>query len=225
MRAKEVHLLCNNAARQKAFYTAQLGLPLINQDETSFSIQAGHTLLSFAQTGEIKDTPYHIAFNIKPAVLPAIVPFLTAQHIPIILKDGLPVVDFPNWNAKSVYFYDAEQNILEFIARYNLDHHTTDGHFNSRHVLSVSEIGIPVDDTTAFIRELQSHSSIPVWKDYGEQFKAVGDEEGLLIVVTKGRHWYPTEHANSVLPIKVIMEQEGRPLHYDNGRYTFDFIR
>ncbi|GAA0531323.1 VOC family protein [Chitinophaga japonensis] len=224
MRIKKVQLLCNNAGAQKAFYTQQLGLPLTEIHEKAFTVQAGQTLLEFIQTGELKDTPYHLAFNITPTLLPAVVPFLEAQSVSLILKDGQPVVDFPNWNAQSVYFYDAEQNILEFIARYNLAVPTDANTFSARHVLNVSEVGVPVEDTGAFISTMQSYTHAPVWKDYGEQFKAVGDEEGLLIVVTEGRHWFPTEHPNSFLPLGLDIQQEGRPFQYNSNRYTFRFV-
>lgn len=224
MRFKKVHLLCNNAANQQAFYTGLLGMPLVNSYETGFSVQAGETLLEFSQTGEVKDTPYHIAFNITPPLLEEVVPFLSVKSIPLILKDGAAVINFPNWNARSVYFYDEERNIMECIARYSLNKGATDKAFSAKHILGVSEIGIPVHDTAAFIETLQSNTPVNVWKDYGDQFKAVGDEEGLMIVVTEGRHWFPTLHANSILPIRLEIAQEGQLFHYNGHRYTFSFV-
>ena len=224
MRFKKVHLLCNNAANQQAFYAGLLGMPLINSHATGFTVQAGETLLEFSQTGEVKDTPYHIAFNITPPLLEEVVPFLSAKGIPLILKDGAAVIDFPYWNARSVYFYDDEQNIMECIARYNLNKGTTEKAFSAKHILGVSEIGIPVHDTAAFIETLQSNTPVNVWKDYGDQFKAVGDEEGLMIVVTEGRHWFPTLHSNSILPIRLEIAQEGQLFHYNGQQYTFSFI-
>ncbi len=224
MRFKKVHLLCNNAARQQAFYTGPLGMALVDSYENGFSVRAGQTLLEFSTSGEAKDTPYHIAFNISPSLVSTVVPFLSEKSVSLIRKDGTSLIDFPNWNAKSVYFYDAEQNILEFIARYNLDNAAIDETFSARHILNVSEVGIPVDNTAAFIETLQSHAALAVWKDYGEQFKAVGDEEGLLIVVTKGRHWFPTEHSNSFLPIRLDIAQEGHSFQYNGPMYTFSFV-
>ncbi|WP_298737256.1 hypothetical protein [uncultured Chitinophaga sp.] len=223
MRFRKLHLLCNNAASQQAFYAGLLGLPLVHSYETGFCVQAGHTLLEFSQTRNLKDTPYHIAFNVTPQLLPDVVPFLSDKGVTLIPKDGAAVVDFPNWNARSVYFYDAEQNIMECIARYNLQQDTHDTHFSAKHMLCVSEVGVPVDDTAAFIQTLQSHTTVDVWKDYGDQFKAAGDEEGLLIVVSKGRHWFPTNHPNSILPIRLEIAQEGRLFHYNGHSYTFGF--
>lgn len=223
MRFKKVHLLCNNAANQQAFYTGLLGMPLVHSYDTGFCVQAGHTLLEFSQTREVKDTAYHIAFNITPALLPDVAPFLSSKGISLIFKDGAAEIDFPNWNARSVYFYDEEQNIMECIARYNLSKATTDTQFSSKHILGVSEIGIPVENTASFIETLQSNTAVSVWKDYGDQFKAAGDEEGLMIVVTEGRHWFPTSHPNSFLPIRVEIDQEGQLFHYNGHRYTFSF--
>lgn len=199
-------------------------MPLIDSYGKGFSVQAGEAVLEFAEADEVKDTPYHLAFNIIPALLPAVVPFLSAGNISLIFKDGSAVVDFPNWNARSVYFYDEDQNILEFIARYNLDAGITGASFDARHILGISEIGVPVENTAAFIQTLQSHTPVDVWKDYGDQFKAVGDEEGLLIVVTEGRHWFPTDHPNSFLPIRLEIAQEGRLFHYNQGKYAFTFV-
>jgi len=224
MRFKKVHLLCNNAANQQAFYAGLLGMPLINSYETGFCVQAGQTLLEFSQTREVKDSPYHIAFNITPQVLPDVVPFLSDKGISLIQKDGAAVIDFPNWNARSVYFYDTEQNIMECIARYNLQHDTPDTNFSAKQILAISEVGIPVEDTAAFIKTLQSNAPVNIWKDYGDQFKAVGDEEGLMIVVTEGRHWFPTLHSNSFLPIRLEIAQEGRLFHYNGHKYTFSFV-
>src|ERR1044072_5381232 len=224
MRFKKVHLLCNNAANQQAFYAGLLGMPLINSYETGFCVQAGQTLLEFSQTREVKDTPYHIAFNITPQVLPDVVPFLSDKGVSLIQKDGAAVIDFPSWNARSVSFYDTEQNIMEFIPRYNLQQNSSDTGFSAKQILAISEVGIPVEDTAAFIKTLQSNAPVNVWKDYGDQFKAVGDEEGLMIVVTEGRHWFPTLHSNSFLPIRLEIAQEGRLFHYNGHKYTFSFV-
>lgn len=223
MLIRKIELVARDINRQLAFYTKQLGLPLLLHQENRFAVAAGETRLEFAADNEQEEGVYHLAFNITPALLPAAPGFLGSQHISVILKDDLPVVDFPDWNARSVYFYDADGNILEFIARYNLPAPVSDKVFGPRHILNISEMGLPVDDIPAFIKTLQAHAALFVWKEYGEQFKAVGDENGLLIVVPEGRNWFPTEHPNSFLPISITIAQQGRTLHYNNDRYTFLF--
>lgn len=86
---------------------------------------------------------------------------MESKSIPILTKDEAvneKVVEFPDWNAKSVYFYDAEENILEFIARYNLKT-TTDEHvFGLHHILNVSEIAFSVEDNTHFANVVKEHT-------------------------------------------------------------------
>lgn len=59
--------------------------------------------------------------------------------------------------SKSVYFHDAEENILEFISRYNLKDSTKDDFFDTKHILNVSEIGVAVEDNTKFAEVLKEH--------------------------------------------------------------------
>lgn len=77
------------------------------------------------------------------------------------MKNGNDIyVDFPDWNAKSVYFYDAEENILEFIARHNLDEPTNDATFTSNHIKRISEIGIAVSDTEGFAKKVKENTGL-----------------------------------------------------------------
>ena len=47
--------------------------------------------------------------------------------------------------------------------------------------------------------------ALPPYLDSGDTFAPVGDEEGLLIVVRAGRHWFPTTDAATALPIAVTL--------------------
>ena len=51
------------------------------------------------------------------------------------------IAQFENWNANAVYFYDNNGNILEFIARHDLQNNQFTP-FNSESILNISEIGI-----------------------------------------------------------------------------------
>ena len=42
------------------------------------------------------------------------------------------------------------------------------------------------------------------------QFKAVGDDEGLFIIVPANRSWYPTAKASGIFPEEVRFETEGQ---------------
>jgi hypothetical protein len=65
------------------------------------------------------------------------------KKIPLIEYERNPLVNFQNWNAHSVYFYDPSGNIVELIARHNLPN-KSESVFDSGSFLNISEIGMPV---------------------------------------------------------------------------------
>jgi hypothetical protein len=132
-----------------------------------------------------------------------------------------PLINFPDWNAQSVYFKDADGNILEFIARYNLSDKKYSRPFVVSDIFSLSEAGVPVDDTAAFVSTLKQQTDAAVWKVYGSDFVPVGDEEGLLIVVKQPRDWFPTKISATQLPMELIIDQPGQDFEY--GRVKFSF--
>jgi hypothetical protein len=44
------------------------------------------------------------------------------------------------------------------------------------------------------------------------QFKAIGDDEGLFIVVPENRNWYPTNKPAGIFPMNVEFENKGKKL-------------
>jgi hypothetical protein len=115
------------------------------------------------------------------------------------------VQDFTDWNARAVYCYDADGNIVEFIARFNLAGEQGPRPFDKSALWNISELGIVVPDIPGFIQTLQQHLPISTWKEYGPDFKAIGSETGLLITVPPGRNWFPTSipAATSAATIKI----------------------
>ncbi|HET8909891.1 MAG TPA: VOC family protein, partial [Ktedonobacteraceae bacterium] len=62
MRIQQLTLYTRRLSEQKTFYQSILGLPLLAETSTSFSIQAGTTRLHFQETAQ--DVLYHLAFTI-----------------------------------------------------------------------------------------------------------------------------------------------------------------
>ncbi|MNY37869.1 hypothetical protein D3C86_1724580 [compost metagenome] len=113
--------------------------------------------------------------------------------------------DFELWNAKSFYFYDNNENLLELICRYDLDNqseHTFDG----SSILHVSEIGLVSDDVPFLAETLMNKYGLDVYSKQPAQdnFTALGDEEGLFIIVNEDRNWFPTEKKAKSFRTKII---------------------
>jgi catechol-2,3-dioxygenase len=101
--------------------------------------------------------------------------------------------DFSSWgSARSVYFRDPEQNVVELVARPQ-----------ARPELSLAEVGLPVEDVPAAVQALQRELDLAMYDDGDESFAPLGDDDGLLIVVRVGRGWFPVGEPSGAAPIEV----------------------
>ena len=159
-------------------------------------IRAGETTIRFVQVKQEGAAPfYHFAFNIpenkiekardwqlKRTALSATPAHMIDARFP---KD---VRHFQNWNAHSIFFWDPAGNLVEYIARHDLGN-GTDGEFSSKDLLCASEIAFIVNDADAIADELKSSFNLSQYRSGDANFRAIGDENGLLLVMKKGRIW------------------------------------
>lgn len=211
MRFTQITLLTRDLAALHSFYCRTLGLRELVTPESRpgrLDIQAGETVLIFEQAPEAWSGNYHLAFNIPSNQFEAAQTWLAHRAPAMSDKTGNTTFNHSGWNAHSVYFLDPGGNILELIARHNLKTDKLDQKmpFDANHILSVSEIGLAVDDVEGAVANLITQ--IPGTDVYGsgeqDMFSAVGDENGLLIVVRQGRIWYPDSGIPALhLPVDV----------------------
>lgn len=180
----------------KKFYTSLLEFPLKSEQKDRFTIQAGETTITFIQTNEKETTAfYHFAFNIpenkilkardwqlKRTALSA-----APSHM---VDSGYPndIRHFRNWNAHSVFFWDPAGNLVEYIARHDLNN-SSEGDFSSKDVLCASEIAFIVNNTETIADEIKAVFNVTQYKGGDSNFRAIGDENGLLLLIKKGRVW------------------------------------
>ncbi len=191
MKIKEIILFTNNIQKQKQFYQNVLEFELVVDTEEKISFKTGISILSFKYSETVVKSS-HFAFNIplnqdKNALL-------WLQRRVEILPDGDDLIsDFKNWNAKAIYFYDADKNIVEFIARKNLniESHTP---FSSKSILSISEMGIVATNIETIYNSINSIKNIPVFSGDLKRFCALGNDEGLFILINGTiKNWHPTQ--------------------------------
>ncbi len=192
MRIHELRLPTTDLPAQLAFYRDVLSLPIVASTAEHFAVQAGTTRLIFTAEGDAAPV-YHFAFNVPRNQFASARAWIEAR-VPLILDaNGAPTWHSDGWNADILYFYDPAGNILEFIARQTLDDERP-APFTSDDIQCISEIGLAVDDVQAAVADLSTRLLLPVYDGAGsDSFSALGDEHGLLIVVRKGRAWYPTQ--------------------------------
>ena len=215
-------------AELKKFYTSLLELPLVSEQTDRFMIRAGETTISFVQVKEHSAAPfYHFAFNIpENKILKAREWQLKRTDLsatPLqLIDEKFPkdVRHFQNWNAHSIFFWDPAGNLVEYIARHGLDNRA-DGEFSSKDLLCASEIAFIVDDADVIADELRSSFNLNQYKGGDANFRAIGDENGLLLVIKKGRVWEghttisrtPGTHKTTV-SIKAEKNNKWKPTNY-----------
>jgi len=74
------------------------------------------------------------------------------------------------------------------------------GTFTAQNILSVSEVGLVVDDVVGIVHTLQSTLGLEVYQDMAENFAPLGDEHGLFIVVKRDRIWLASDKHSDVYP-------------------------
>ena len=203
MRILKLSLLTADIDATANFYQNILGLSLIEKNKNSASFQAGSSVLRFISVKDIHPI-YHFAFNIPCNQIEQALQWAKGKVEIIPETDNNIIADFKNWNARAFYFYDNNRNIVEFIARFDLNNDSNQP-FTGPSIASVSEAGIPVNDVQQACNELK----IKYRLDYFTKqpplngFAAVGDDEGLLIMVDINRNWYPTQHPSSAFYLQM----------------------
>lgn len=194
-----------------AFYRDMLQLPVQLQPDHSVVVPIGGSTIRFQPT-EQGEPVYHFAFNIPENKIDGALEWLRprAQLIPHF-KTGALIIDWPFWHAHSVYFLDPAGNILEVIARHQLNN-AASGDFTGHDLLNVSEIGLVVPDPHATIALLAQAFDLPT-RSLLEDFGAVGDDHGLFIVSAEDRPWMPTDYLRAHHFPASIMVQHAAAVH------------
>lgn len=218
MNFEKIKIYSANLAAQKVFYTTTLGFELLEEKTNSFIVKIGKTALQFLERQGA--TNYHYAFNI-PSNKGAEALAWLKERVEILDWRGAALVDFSDWNAEAVYFYDKDDNIVEFIARKNLNIKVT-AKFDIRQVLGISEMGAPTDNVQEVYNRLQQFFPIEMYSGDLTRFAAMGDEHGLFIVINnQQKKWIPREDEAYFSPFEVRLKHQDTfwELKYENGQF------
>lgn len=190
MKIKQIILFTDNIERQKQFYSDILDFELVFSSKDRIDFNVGQSILSFQYKAQFK--PSHVAFNVPSNAIEEALQWLQ-NRVEILTYDDNKIADFESWNAKAVYFYDADKNIMEFIARNDLNVES-DEIFSSKSVLSISEMAIAVNTIEPIYNAIIKIKEIPVYSGDISRFCALGNEEGLFILINKAlKKWFPTQ--------------------------------
>jgi hypothetical protein len=218
----ELELL--SAARSaviERFYGEALGLPVEAEAPGRLTVHAGATRIRFVEVEGPARPFYHFAFDIPENKLLAartwlrkrvdLLPIPERQRDPAYPDD---VVDYRHWNAHSLFFFDPAGNVVELIARHDAPT-AAPGSFASADILYATEIALVVDDVPAGLAALQHELGLPQYRGASDEFAALGDECGLVLLMRPGRHVSfdaPERKAMAVFPTRITLRSGGRGL-------------
>ena len=209
MKILTLELLTDDILETTFFYTEILGMKTISKSKSSITFAAGATKLTFRSSENVKPV-YHFAFDIPQNKLLEAFAWIekNVEILEVIPPDK--IADFYNWNAKSFYFYDNNDNIVEYIARYDLDN-ASEKPFDGSSILSVSEIGFVSKNIAQLSDEMCEKYGITVFSKQPkkEKFIVLGTDTGLFILVDENRNWYPTNKKSKSFWTKVIFQNNG----------------
>lgn len=188
-----------------SFYGTTLGLPIHRPADDRVEITCGRTVIEFTQTADSTQPYYHFAFNIPQNKLDQAIAWMKPR-CPLVKRSGGDevVFHFENWNAHAIYFIDPAGNIGEFIARHTLKNDAP-GDFGIGDILCASEIGVVSPDVRATVAQIENGVGVETYKSASDEFAAVGDEQGLFIVVKTGRAWFSSDRKAEVFPAEAMV--------------------
>ena len=214
MKIKELTLFTSSLEAQIKFYSEVLELDIISNEVNSCTFEVGNSLLKFVKSENSK--PYHFAFNI-PSNKEIEAKNWLKKRVQLLPFEENEIINFEDWNAKSLYFYDADKNIMEFISRKNLNVNSALD-FSSKSILNISEMALAstnIKETVAFLNGIKS---IKKYSGDFNRFGAVGDEEGLFIIVNPTlKKWFPTDDEIYISNFSIKGDYN---LEFKNGKFT-----
>ena len=190
MKVKELILFTQNLEAQIDFYSKVLEFEIIHRNESSCSFKAGGSVLTFKV--EEGSKRYHFAFNI-PSNKESEALIWLKERVQLLPFEDNELIDFESWNAKAMYFYDPDMNIVEFIARKNLNI-KSESVFSSKSILNISEMALAATNIKETVAILNSIKPIKKYSGDYKRFCALGNEEGLFILANPlVKKWFPTD--------------------------------
>lgn len=190
MKITTVSVNVRNAIQAGDFYADVLGLAVETEPDL-VAVQIGETRLEMVEDPSAGGI-HHFAITIPGNKFCQAKVWVQERAEVLGTSDANEFECLPAWNARSFYFSGPEGAVLEFIIRRDLPN-STPGPFTITDLLAISEVGVAVSDVPEVVAGLSRDAEIaPYGGPPVATFAAVGDTDGLLILVEPGRAWFPT---------------------------------
>lgn len=210
MEIKLLTLQTNELEIMKGFYTQYLGFSICEERLNAFQIQVGTSILEFTNENVIGEPYYHFAFNIPANQFQEAKEWLK-EKTTLLLEDGEDEADFSFWSAHACYFEDPAGNIVELIARHNMNPNN-EAPFSVNAILNISEIGLTVQDAPKVGEQLKKvnifeRDNDPITNTSLNFMQA--NSNGVFVLLTSlGRRWLFSEKKSKIYPMIITLDKQ-----------------
>jgi catechol 2,3-dioxygenase-like lactoylglutathione lyase family enzyme len=171
------------------FYRDVLDLPVSVSDDAAV-VTVGRSTVTFVRLAGVTESN-HLAFTIPSNRFAEAKAWLAERVDPMSWDGGETELRLGEpWNSESVYFLGPDDIILELITRAHLAN-PSDEPFSGAQLLCVSEVGLATSNVAKAFADVRRNFGVQTFAGESPDFTTVGDQEGLLILVTEGRPWFP----------------------------------
>ena len=125
MEIQALKIFSQNINEQESFYSEVLGFDCIRTSDATFEVIAKENKLIFEKCDSA--SYYHFAFLIPPKSIESAIKYVEDRSVELLRLGGDKIIYFDS--GKAIYFYDKDENIVEFIERPTLK-------YSSQHSLS-----------------------------------------------------------------------------------------
>jgi catechol-2,3-dioxygenase len=194
---KKLALFVENPDASFHFWTEELGLDYTPLANGSFGLKLGSSQLVLKPVyyGAPK---YHFAINIPSNQIENALDWLINKDgkypdgpkNPVKIwtdsESGPQIIRRDLYNAHSVYFSDPAGNVIELIAKHELNNQQP-GPFNKSMFLNISEVSVVTKDIRKAAELLENNFGVKQLEGSTSSFKPVGGLNGYLVLIVPGR--------------------------------------
>lgn len=211
MRITEATLYTNRLDEMKRFYVEKLGLSVVDENSTRFQIELGEDTLIFQEAVTEQERQYHFAINIPANRFKEAKEWIMSR-VPLLTADGEDEIYFEGIDASSLYFYDADENVIELIARHSINPENNIESFSSNEFLGIGEMSLTVEDPSLVATALET---IGVRRRDGNSidprhlnFMGPPNHDTYMLLVPRGRVWLFSPKLSIPSPIQMVLDQQ-----------------
>ncbi|WP_214795072.1 MULTISPECIES: glyoxalase [unclassified Exiguobacterium] len=211
MRITETMLYTNRLGEMKRFYTNQLGLSVIEEDSTSFRINLGEDALVFQEATTNQERQYHFAINIPANRFKEAKKWIKSR-VSLLREDGEDEIYFEGIDASSLYFYDADENVVELIARHSINVESDADVFSTDDFLGIGEMSLTAINPLHVAQEL---ANIEIHRRDGNpiderhlNFLGAPNSDTYILLVPQGRVWLFSPKLSIQSPIQMTINRQ-----------------